>query len=120
MTLSSIKLAEVEKKRELNEDEVLVIIQKEVKSRHEAIEDAQRADRPELIKAQEDEIAILKTYLPEELSEAELEDLARQAIEEAGATDIRQMGQVMKVLMPRLQGRATGQQASQTVRKLLA
>ena len=65
-------------------------------------------------------VDILKAYLPQQLSPEELEELARQAIEEVGATSMREMGQVMKVLVPRLQGRATGQQASQAVRKLLA
>ena len=63
---------------------------------------------------------MLEEYLPKALDPAELEALARQAIQEAGATSLKEMGQVMKLLMPRLQGRATGDQASAVVRKLLA
>ena len=59
-------------------------------------------------------------YLPVQLSADELDEMARQAVEETGATSMREMGQVMKILVPRLEGRATGQQASQAVRKLLA
>ena len=120
MVLSSIRLSEVEKRRELDDDEVLSIIQKEVKTRKESIEEAKHADRPDLVEATEAEIGVLDVYLPQQLSEEELETLAKEAIAEVGATNVREMGQVMKVLIPRLKGRATGQQASQVVRKLLA
>jgi uncharacterized protein YqeY len=118
MALSAIKLAEIDE-GELDENAILAIIQKEIKSRQETIEDAQRSGHQELAQESQKEIEILKAYLPEQLSPEELENLARQAIEEVGASSMREMGQVMKVLMPKLQGRATGQQASQAVRKLL-
>ena len=119
MTLTSIKLAEVDQ-GELDENALLAIIQKEIKSRRETIEDAQKAGNEALIQESQAEIGVLEAYLPQQLSEDELNELARQAVEEVGASSIRDMGQVMKVLMPRLGGRATGQQASQAVRKLLA
>ncbi|MGB9640332.1 MAG: GatB/YqeY domain-containing protein [Anaerolineales bacterium] len=119
MALSAIRFFEVEKGIELDDSAVVSILQKEVKSRNEAIADAQRANRPDLVQASQQELAILESYLPKALSESELEELARQAITEAGATSIQQMGQVMKILIPRLQGRASGDQASQMVRKLL-
>ena len=119
MALAAIKFAEVEKGAHMDENAYLAILHKEVKSRRESIADAQRANRPDLIQAAEAEIAVLETFLPKALSEAELENLARQVIAEVGATSLREMGQVMKTLMPRLQGRATGDQASQVVRKLL-
>jgi len=119
MALSAIRLAEVDKGAPLDEQALLNVLQKELKSRREAIEDAQRANRPELAAAAEAEIKVIEAFLPEALSPEELEALARQAIQETGATSIREMGQVMKALMPRLQGRATGEQASQAVRKLL-
>ena len=120
MAISAIKFAEIEIKSQLDDSATLAVIQKEVKSRREAIADAQRANRPDLIQAAEHEILLLEQYLPKAFDPAELEALARQAIQEAGATSLKEMGQVMKVLMPRLQGRATGDQASQVVRKLLA
>jgi uncharacterized protein YqeY len=119
MAISAIKLAEVEKRASLDEAASQMVIQKEIKSRREAITDAEKANRPELIKQAEEEIKVLQAYLPEALSPEELENLAKQAIAEAAATSIREMGQVMKLLMPRLQGQATGDQASQAVRKLL-
>ena len=120
MAISAIKLAEIEKHSPLDENAVLAVIQKEVKSRREAIADAERAGRPDLIQAAEQEISLLERYLPKALDPAELEMLARQAIQETGATSLKEMGQVMKILMPKLQGRATGDQASQVVRRLLA
>jgi uncharacterized protein YqeY len=119
MALASIRLAEVEKKAPLDEAGVLAALQKEVKSLHESIADAQRAGRPELAAAAQEEIAVLEGFLPQPFAPEELEAMARQAVAETGATSIREMGQVMKVLVPRLEGRATGEQASQTVRKLL-
>lgn len=118
-TLSDIKLAEVEKKRVLTDAEVLAIIQKEVKEQQDVIEESLRADRPDLAEKAEEEMAILKEFLPAQLSEDELQDLTQQVIDEVGATSVRDMGKVMKVLIPRLEGRATGQEASQMVRKLL-
>ena len=120
MALSAIKLAEIEKNNPVDDPATLAIIHKEVKSRREAIADAQRANRPDLVQTAEQEISLLEQYLPKALDQAELEALARQAIQETGATSLKEMGQVMKLLMPRLQGRTTGDQASQVVRKLLA
>lgn len=120
MVLSAIKLAEVEKGASLDDSGITSVLHKEIKSRREAIADAERIGRSDIIADAEAEITVLERYLPAALSEAELEEMARQAIREAGATSLREMGQVMKLLMPRLQGRATGDQASQVVRKLLS
>jgi uncharacterized protein YqeY len=117
MALTAIKLAEVSKIGQLDEAESLAIIQKEIKSRKETIADAEKANRPDLIPPAEEEIKILLTYLPPALSAEELESMAKSAIAEAGATSIREMGLVMKILVPRLQGRATGDQASTAVRQ---
>jgi uncharacterized protein YqeY len=117
--LASIKLAEVEKNAPLDEAAVLAILQKEVKSRHEAIADAQRAKRPDLEAQNQAEIEVLERFLPQPFAPQDLEKLVRQVIAEEGASSPRDMGRVMKALVPRLQGRATGEQASQTVRKVL-
>ena len=119
MALSSIQLAEVDKGGELDDQAVIAAVQKEIKSRHETIEDAERAGRLDMIENAKAEITVLETYLPQPFSEDELEQLACQAIAEAGASSPKEMGQVMKILLPRLQGRATGSEASQAVRKLL-
>jgi uncharacterized protein len=120
MVLASIKLAEVEKGSVLDDEAVMSVLQREVKSRREVIVDAERAGRSDLVDQAEEDIVLLESYLPKQLSEAELEAFAREAIRESGATSVREMGQVMKLLMPRLQGRATGNEASLMVKKLLS
>lgn len=119
MALTAIKLAEVEKIGQLDEAESLSIIQKEIKSRREAIADAERAKRPDLIPQDEEEIKVLQVYLPAALSQEELELMAKSAIQEVGAKSMKDMRQVMAILLPRLDARATGDQASAAVRKLL-
>jgi uncharacterized protein YqeY len=119
MALSAIRLAEVDKRRQLDEQETLAILQKEVKTRQEAIDEARGANRPQLEADAQAEIEVLQEFLPQPLTQEELEAMARQAVDEVGATSQREMGQVMKVLVPRLQGKATGKQASEVVRKLL-
>jgi hypothetical protein len=119
MVLSAIRLAEVEKGGSLEDPAILSIIQKEIKARHESIADAERAKRADLVAASQAEIAVLEEYLPKQLSQDELRALARQVIEEVGATSPREMGQVMKVLVPRVAGRAPGDQVSLVVRQLL-
>ncbi len=119
MVLSSIKLAEIDKGKSLEESDVLVIIQKEIKSHRESIADAERADRADIVAESESEIKILEVYLPQPLTQDEIEAMANEAIAEVGATSPKEMGKVMKVLMPRVQGRADGSQVSQTVRQLL-
>lgn len=119
LVLSSIKLTEVDEGGEISDERILGILQKEVKTREDTIEEAKQASREDLIKAAEKEIEILNHFLPKQLTQDELSELAKGAIEEAGAESIRDMGQVMKILMPKLAGRASGQDPSKTVRQLL-
>ena len=119
MVLASIKLVEVEKGSTLTDEEVLSILQKEIKSLRESITDAEKAGRDDLIAEAEPEIQILEQYTPQQLDEDEITELAKQAIEEVGATSQQEMGKVMKVLMPRIQGRADGSKVSASVRTLL-
>lgn len=120
MALTSIKLAEVEKMDSLDEAELIAVLQKEVKMRHETIEESQRAGREDLIGPLEDELTVLASYLPIPFTAEELDILARESIAEAGATDVQEMGGVMKILMPKVKGRADGKTASEAVRKLLS
>jgi len=119
MVISEARLAEINKGKPLEEAEMIAVLQKEVKSRNEAIADAQRAGRADLVAAAQAEIGVLETFLPKPFTPQELEALARQAIDEAQASSPGDMGKVMKLLTPRLQGRATGALASQVVRQLL-
>ena len=120
MLLTSIKIAEVDRQDTLDEPDLVALIQKEAKTRREAIEEAKRADRQVLITSAEDELTVLQNYLPQPLKPEELEDLAHQAIEEVGTSGPESMGKVMKVLMPRVQGRADGKTVSTLVQQLLS
>ncbi|HPH97942.1 MAG TPA: GatB/YqeY domain-containing protein [Anaerolineaceae bacterium] len=119
MVLAAVKLAEVEKHGPIDEAGLLSILQKEVKNRHESIQDAQKAGRPDLLPDLEAEIAILNEYLPKQLSREEVTALAQAAIAEVGAVSPADMGKVMKVLVPRVQSQAPGDLVSQVVRGLL-
>ena len=119
MALAAIQMAEIDKKGEIEESAILSLIQKEIRSHQESIEDARRAGRPDLEKAASDQIQILEGYLPKQLNAEEIETIAQQVINELGASSPREMGLVMKTLMPRLAGRASGDQVSQVVRKML-
>ena len=119
LVMSAIKLAEVEEGGEVDDSRILNLLQKEVKTREDAIEEAKQANRKDLIETAKKEIAILNEFLPKQMSEEELKKLARDVVGETGATSMRDMGKVMQQLIPRLEGRASGQQASKVVRELL-
>lgn len=117
--LAGIKEAEVLKKGEIDDAAVIAVLQKEVKSRQEAIAEAEKANRPDLIEKAKAESQVLEAYLPQGLSAAEIEAIVTAAIAEAGASTPADMGKVMKVVLPKVQGRADGSQVSQLVRTKL-
>ena len=119
MVLAAVKMVQVEKQSPVDEAGLMAILQKEIKLRREAVSEAQKANRADLVAASEAEIAVLEAYLPKPLSQEELVALAQSIITEIGATAPADMGKVMKVLVAKLQGRAPGDQASQVVRQLL-
>lgn len=119
MALAAIKQAEVDRQTSLDEAAVLAILQKEIKTRREALEEARQANRPDLVAEAEAEIAVVNAFLPQAFSADELKALVEAAIAEAGAASPSDMGKVMKLLVPRIQGRAPGDQVSQLVRQLL-
>jgi uncharacterized protein len=119
MALAAIKITEIDRGAALEEAAVLAILQKEVKSRRESIQDAQKANRPDLEQAALDEIKVLEAYLPQPMPEAELRTLVEQTIAELNATTPADMGKVMKALLPKLQGKVPGDQASAVVRAIL-
>ena len=119
LLMSSIELAEVAKGSKLSDSEFIALVQKEIKTKNDTIVDAEKANRPEMVKEQLEEIKVLETYLPKQLSEAELVQLAEEVIRETGATSLKDMGKVLKVLIPKLAGRATNQDASRVVKDCL-
>jgi len=119
LVIAAMKEAEIDKQQELDEAEVLRIVQKEAKARLDTIADAKKAERPDLVERAEAELAILKEFLPEELSQEKIIAIVKETITEVGATSMADMGMVMKAIMPKIQGRADGGQVSQIVRQIL-
>lgn len=119
MVLSAIKLAEIEKSGKLEEAALLSILQKEIKSRKEAIAEAERAHRSDLIQENLAEIHILEAYLPKQMEESELRTIVQATIQELGATSPADMGKVIKAVLPKIQGRAPNDKVSLMVRQLL-
>mgnify|MGYP001291132891 CR=1 FL=1 len=116
---AAIKQREVDERKELDDTEVLAILDKQAKQRRESIEQYEKNDRAELAEKEKSELAIIQTYLPEPLSDAELEQLIKDAIATSGASDIKEMGKVMGILKPQIQGRVDMKAASGKVRALL-
>lgn len=117
--LSKVKNAEIDKGGELEEGEMLSLIQKEVKKMEEAAEEFRKGGSAERAEEELKEAEILKEYLPEPLSDEELEKIVDEVIESTGATSMKDMGTVMKQVMPVVSGRADGKKVNEIVRKKL-
>ncbi len=120
LLISTIQLAEVSKGSPLSDLEFLAVVQKEIKTKLDTIADAEKAGRAEMAAESRMEIKELEAYLPKQLTETELISLAEQTIREVGAASPKDMGQVLKVLIPKLAGRATNQDASRVVKDCLS
>ncbi len=120
LLLSSLRSAEKELQRPLFDDEELQVLQRERKRRVEASEAFRDAGRDEQADKEERELDILEAYMPDQLSEEEIEEIIDDAIAEVGATSLRDLGRVMKDVMPQVAGRADGSTVSQLVREKLA
>jgi uncharacterized protein len=117
---SSLMKKEMDVGATLDAAQEVAVLQAMVKQRKESIDQFRSAGRDELIATEQSEIDVIVTYLPAALSADEVEKLIRESITETGATGLAQQGAVMKVLMPKLAGRADGKVVSDLVRKLLA
>src|SRR5205809_3487130 len=120
LILSSLRSAEKELQRPLHDDEELQVLQRERKRRLESIEAFESAGRTEQAAKEESELEVLEEFMPEPLSEDELERIVDDAIAEVGATSMRDLGRVMADVMPQISGRADGSVVSQVVREKLA
>jgi uncharacterized protein YqeY len=120
LILSSLRSAEKELQRPLTDDEELQVLQRERKRRVESAEAFRAAGREEQAQSEESELAVLEEFMPEPLSEDDLERIVDDAIAEVGATSMRDLGRVMADLMPQIAGRADGSAVSQIVREKLA
>ena len=120
LMLAAIKQIEVDERIELDDTRILAVLDKMMKQRRESIAQYGKAGRDDLVAVEEAEIVIIQEYLPAALSEAEINAIVEQSIESTGATSIRDMGKLMGVLKPQLQGRADMGKVSQLIKSRLS
>lgn len=119
MVRAAIKQREVDERIQLEDEEIIDIISKQLKEKKNAIEDFKKGERQDLVDLTEKEIAILLEYLPEQLTEDEIEKIVRETINEVNAKSMKDIGLVMKSVMPKVKGRTDGNAVNKIVRKIL-
>lgn len=117
---SDIKYKNIEKGKELTEEDVIDVLSSVAKKIKDSIEQYEKGGREDLVEKELRELEFLKAYLPQQLSEEELRAIIEESIKESGAETPQQMGMVMKVLMPKIKGRADGKLASKIATEILA
>lgn len=121
MLISAINMAEVagSERKELSDEQVMQVISKQVKQRKESIDEFGKAGRQDLVDKEAAELKVLEAYMPPQMARDEIEAEVRKAIAEVGATSQADKGKLMKVLMPRLSGKADGREINEVVTQLL-
>ena len=119
MVRGAIRQQEIDGQKELGEEDVIAVISKEVKMRRDSIEEFQKGGREDLVGKTQAEIDVLLPYLPAQLSEDEVRELVKAAVEQTGAATPKDMGKVMGVLMPKVKGRADGKMVNTIVKSFL-
>lgn len=119
MVCAAIKQIEVDKRVDLSDEEVIDIISKQYKERVSSIDEFKRGGRDDLVAQTEEEIKIILEYLPKQLTDEELEDIIKEAIEKLSITDKKQIGELMKEVMPKVKGKADGKKVNSIASKYL-
>lgn len=119
MLQAAVKQVEIDEQKDLSTEEEMEILIKEAKKRRESIDELEGAGRGEEAEDERYELELITSFLPEQLSREEVEAMAKEAIEQTGATEQRDMGKVMGMLSPKTKGRADGKMVSTIVRELL-
>ena len=119
MVKAAVKNAQIEKGRELTDEEIIPVLSTMAKQRRESIEQFARGGRVDLVQNEEQELSILQSYMPQQLSNDEIERMIHDAIRESSAAGAQDMGKVMRILMPRIKGLADGKYVNQRVKELL-
>lgn len=119
MVRASIKNVEIDRRKELGDEETLDVLAKEVKMRRDSLEEFKKGNRPDLVAGLEQEIDILMGYLPQQLSDEEVRALVAEAVAQTGAAGPKDMGKVMSALMPKVKGRADGKTVNAMVKDAL-
>lgn len=120
LILAAIKQKEVDERIELNDDQIIVVLEKMLKQRRDSIEQYGKASRQDLVDQETFEVGIIQTYMPQPLSQVELDQLISDAIAESGATLAKEMGKVMGILKPKVQGRADMKAISAQIKQQLS
>ncbi|WP_033170152.1 GatB/YqeY domain-containing protein [Selenomonas sp. ND2010] len=119
MVRGAIRQQEIDGQKELGDEDVIAVLSKEVKMRKDSLEEFKKGGREDLVEKTQAEIDVLMPYLPAQLSEEEVRELVKAAVEQTGATTGKDMGKVMGVLMPKVKGRADGKMVNTIVRSFL-
>lgn len=119
MLIAAIKNESIDKRAELSDEDIITVVQREIKQRRNAIEEFKKGNRDDLVQENEAEITILEAYLPKQLTDEELEAIVRQVASEVNAASPKEMGKVMGKLMPLVKGKADGTRVQATVKKVL-
>lgn len=119
MVRGAIRQQEIDGQKELGDEDVIAVLSKEVKMRKDSLEEFKKGGREDLVEKTQAEIEVLMPYLPAQLSEEEVRELVKAAVEQTGATTGKDMGKVMGVLMPKVKGRADGKMVNTIVRSFL-
>lgn len=119
MVRAGIKQKEVDERRELDDEDIMDIIAKQLKEKRNAIKEFDRGGRQDLVEQTEKEMEILLKYLPEQLTEEEVEEIVKAVIEEVDAKSMKDMGIIMKNVMPKIKGRADGSVVNKVAKKYL-
>ncbi len=119
MVRAAIKQIEVDKRVDLSDEEVIDIISKQYKERVSSIDEFKRGGRDDLVAQTEEEIKIILEYLPKQLTDEELEDIIKEAIEKLSITTKKQIGELMKEVMPKIKGKADGKKVNSIASKYL-
>lgn len=116
---SAIKQKEVDERIELTDEDILTIISKQLKEKKSSIEDFKKGNREDLVKQTEDEMKILLEYLPKQLSQEDLKEIVKDAIEKENISSMKDIGKLMKAIMPQVKGKADGNAVNKIARELL-
>jgi hypothetical protein len=120
MARAAIKNVEIEKRKDLDDDETIEVIAREVKQRKESIKEYEKVGKDNVVEDLKKEIEVLEEYLPEQLTRAEIETLVMEVIKKVGATSMADMGKVMGIIIPEVRGRAGGSEVSAIVKEKLS
>jgi len=118
--MTAVRYADIEARKELDDDAILVVVGREIKQRRDSIVEYTKANRPDLVAKEEAEIAVMAPYLPPQLSRDDIVEAARAVIDRVGAKGPADKGRVMPVIMNELRGRAEGREINDVVTELLA